>query len=196
MRRGFKAFAEALALQTREQLGLTYNERLDPRKLAAYLRVRIVELSALTQAGASPGSISHLTDVDRGAFSAATVVSGRRRLIVYNSVHSSRRIANSLAHEVSHLLLDHAPGLAVTTLGCRLWNAEQEEEADHLGGCLLVPRQAALECCRARLSLPSAAARFGVSVDLMRWRMNHSGATRQAEAERRQVRLRVRSTAK
>ena len=47
-------------------------------------------------------------------------------------------------------------------------------------GMLLVPREAALACARVGLPLRVGAARFGVSVSLMRQRIHQSGAARQA----------------
>jgi hypothetical protein len=58
-----------------------------------------------------------------------------------------------------------------------------EAEADLLAAILLVPREAALDCARVGLPHSVGAARFGVSDELMRWRTDHSGASRQASAE-------------
>jgi hypothetical protein len=61
-----------------------------------------------------------------------------------------------------------------------------EDEADLLAAILLVPRDAALACARVGLPHAIGAARFGVSPELMRWRTDHTGATRQAQAAARQ----------
>jgi hypothetical protein len=81
------------------------------------------------------------------------------------------------------MVLEHTPGLAIGPGGCRIWDQNMEEEANLLAAILLVPREAALMC--ARIGLPHAvgAARFGVSPTLMRWRTDHSGASKQARAE-------------
>jgi len=60
-----------------------------------------------------------------------------------------------------------------------------EDEADLLAGVLLVQRDAALACARVGLPHAVGAVRFGVSADLMRWRTDHSGATKQAGAAAR-----------
>ena len=96
-----------------------------------------------------------------------------------------------LAHEMSHVLLEHAPGPALGIGGCRVWDAEVEAEADTLAGMLLVTRDAALACARVGLPHAVGAARFGVSAQLMAWRTNQTGAAKQAEAEARRRRRRL-----
>jgi hypothetical protein len=186
VRRGFPAHAERLTALVRAELGLEVDDRLDPRRLADEYGVPVVSITDLIAEGARPVSIHQLTVVDPGSFSAGTVLSGSNRLIIFNPVHADGRLANSLTHELAHLLLELAPGPAIGPGGCRVWDREMEAEADLLAATLLVPRDAALAC--ARLGLPHAigAARFGVSTEVMRWRTNHSGAARQAQAAARQ----------
>ncbi len=180
MRRGFVTEAEALALAVRSEIGLEADDHLDCEVLAAAWGVPVVPLDALLAAGARPSSIHHLTVASPSSFSAGTVVSGSARLIVVNPAHPAGRRANSLAHELAHLLLEHQPGSATGPGGCRVWDGDMEEEADRLAGVLLVPRDAASACARVGLPLRVGAARFGVSVSLMRQRTHQSGAARQA----------------
>jgi Zn-dependent peptidase ImmA (M78 family) len=182
MRPGFVSEAEELALAVRSELGLEPDDRLDCEALAAAWGVPVVTLDGLQEAGARPASIEHLTVARPSSFSAGTVVTGTSRLIVVNPVHSAGRRANSLAHELAHLLLEHEPGPALGPGGCRIWDPTMEDEADRLAGILLVPRAAAWGCTRIGLPLKVGAARFGVSVSLMRQRVHQSGAARQARA--------------
>ncbi|MBV8980553.1 MAG: ImmA/IrrE family metallo-endopeptidase [Acidimicrobiia bacterium] len=185
MRRGFQAAAERLAGEVRTELRLDYDDRFDPLVLADAYGVPVASITELVAHGADPASIHQLTIVDRGCFSAGTVFVGTSRLIVYNPSHSDRRLANSISHELSHLVLEHVPGPAIGPGGCRVWDKEVEDEADTLAGMLLVTRDAALACARVGLPHPIGAARFGVSTELMRWRTDHSGAARQAQAAAR-----------
>lgn len=111
-----------------------------------------------------------------------TVASGTRRLIAYNPRHPPGRRANSLAHELSHLLLEHPLLPAIGVGGCRLWDSAMEEEADWQAGTLLVPREAALKWVRSGRSLEEGATHYGVSLALFKWRVNHTGILRQVEA--------------
>lgn len=182
VRRGFPADADRLAAGVRAELRLGAHDRLDPRRLAAEYGIPVAPITDLVAEGADPASIHQLTVVDRGCFSAGTVLAGTSRLIVYNPAHADGRLANSLTHELAHLLLEHVPGPAIGPGGCRVWDAEMEAEADLLAAILLVPRDAALACARVGLPHEIGAARFGVSVELMRWRTNHTGAAKQALA--------------
>jgi hypothetical protein len=186
VRRGFATQAERLAASVRAELGLSVHDRLDPRRLADEYGVSVAPINDLIAEGASSASIRQLTVVDPGSFSAGTVLAGSRRLIIFNPVHADGRLANSVTHELAHLLLEHMPGPAIGPGGCRVWDHEMEAEADLLAAMLLVPRDAALACARVGLPHAVGAVRFGVSAELMRWRTHHSGAARQAQAAARQ----------
>lgn len=186
VRRGFPSEAERLATGVRSELALGLHDRLDPRCLADLYGVPVCSLTDLVSEGSDPSSVHRLTAVDPGCFSAGTVFVGSSRLIIVNPVHPPGRSANSLAHELAHLLLEHAPGPAIGPGGCRVWDQNMEDEATILASILLVPREAALACARVGLPHSIGAARFGVSTDLMRWRTDHSGAARQALAAARQ----------
>ncbi len=182
MRRGFPSEAARLAAAVRGELGLGVHDRLDPRALATEYGIPVVPITDLITEGADPSSIHQLTVTDRRCFSAGTLLVGATRLIIFNPAHSDGRLANSLAHELAHLLLEHTPGPAIGPGGCRVWDREMEEQADLLAAVLLVPREAALACAKVGLPHAIGAARFGVSADLMRWRTDHSGASYQAQA--------------
>jgi IrrE N-terminal-like domain len=107
MNQGFKARAERISLAEREALGLTERCRLDPRHLAGTKGVGVVALATLP--GLAPEHIARLRDEDPSAFSAAAVVRDSRALIVVNDAHTAERQANSISHEIAHILLEHEP---------------------------------------------------------------------------------------
>jgi len=183
-RYGFKKEAEVLAREVRRAMGLECTQPLDPRSLANHVGVPVFELDDLVAAGMREDSLRHLLGRGRSEFSAALFQRNGTRLIVANPVHSPGRQASNIVHEVSHLLLDHQPSGAVIEAGCRRWNAIMEREADWQAGELLVPRQGALEVARSGVDVRSAAHHYGVSEAMMNWRLNHSGARKQAERER------------
>ena len=185
LRRGFKSEAERLALEIRRELGLGPFGRLPPEALANDLAIPVVPLLSLRRYGAAQSSIAHLTSAGQSDFSAMTVFRGTFRLIVVNPAHSSGRQANSVVHELSHVILEHEPREAVGLGGCRTWDQEMESEADWLAGALLVPRDAALGIVRQRIPIHIAAKMYGVSQSLLRWRLNQTGARLQVQRERR-----------
>jgi Zn-dependent peptidase ImmA (M78 family) len=58
----------------------------------------------------------------------------------------------------------------------------QEDEADWLASCLLLPRDALVKIKRQGLELAMAASDFGVSLQMLKYRMARSGVERQFAA--------------
>lgn len=183
MKRGFKAYAERLALQTRAAIDLDGEQQLDLRVLREHLDVALIELGSL--ATSCPEAVEHLHGEGHACFSAALLVGPRGSLIVINERHSRPRLANSIAHELSHLLLGHQPSPGFDPLGNREWRQDDEDEADWLAGCLLAPRDGLITVMtRLRFDLDRAARHYGISVELMRQRWNRTGAAAQVERAR------------
>ncbi len=171
MRRGFKAEAERLALVERAALGLSATDRLDPQALATRHGVAIWPLERLR--AVIPGDIEHLLVVDDGCFSAATVIRDGRIAVVYNESHAPGRCANSITHELAHIILGHPPTNAFDAFGNRNFPKPLEEEATWFAGCLLVPKDAVRPLMsRHGNDVARAADHFGISLQLMRWRVN------------------------
>lgn len=183
LRPGFKTEAEKTARLVRAELGLGPLDALDCFALAEAWGIPVVSLEELREDGATDRSVGRLLSEDAG-FSATTVVLGTKRLIVYNPRQPPGRSASSLAHELSHLILEHEAAPAIGIGGCRHWDGVQEAEADWLGAAMLVPRESALEWMRQNSDLEEGAQNFGVSVELFRWRVNHTGVVRQVAAGR------------
>lgn len=185
-RRGFKSEANTTARETRAELGLKDLDRLDPWTLAGRLLVPITPLSDYTQD--APRAARYFAETDQGAFSACTVFAGARRTIVHNDSHKPGRQASNLAHELAHAILLHPPTPALDDHGCRLWNQDIEDEATWLAGVLLLTEDAALWIARDGMSVAAAAERFGISEQMVTYRLNMTGArTRVARA--RQLRV-------
>jgi hypothetical protein len=180
LRRGFKAEAERTALALRAELGLGPSDRLDPRDLARHLGIPVVPLRDL-KGEVEDAHLELLLGGD-SPLSALTVCAGSRRLIVYNQRQPPGRRANSLAHELAHVLLEHPPGPVLDPTGHRLWDPEREAEADWQAGALLVPRDGALAWLRREKSPDGGERHFGVSRKLFLWRLHQSGAARQFAA--------------
>ena len=186
LRRGFKADAERTAEHVRGDLGLAPLDRLDCFALAEAWGIPVVSLGELREDGASETSIRRLMSPDAG-FSATTVVVGPRRLIVYNPRHEAGRKASSLAHELAHVILEHEAAPALGVGGGRPWDGRPAAEADWLGSALLVPREGALAWMLSSDDVAAGAGNFGVSVELFRWRINHTGVVKQVEKEKRRA---------
>ncbi len=182
LRRGFKTEAEHIAAETRAGLGLSLHDRLDPLHLASYLNIPVWPLSRLAAAAPSieglHEAVAYLTKTDTGALSAVTVFCGTVRTIVHNDAHSPGRQASNITHETAHGLLLHPPSPILDRRGCRLWNADVEDEATWLGATLLIPGPAAWRASRRRLNIDEVADHFGCSTEMARWRLNVTGTRR------------------
>jgi Zn-dependent peptidase ImmA (M78 family) len=161
---------EEIALEARADIGLHPEDRLSPEILAERLAIDLRPLIAYSDD--LPEEVHHLTEEARSAFSAVTVYRGLKRMIVFNPAHSPRRHVNTIAHELSHVLLEHQPTRLFDSTGNRVWIAADEEEADYLAGALLVPLSAVKPVMnRMEGNVVDAAEHFGVSENLMGYRV-------------------------
>ena len=183
MRRGFKTEARDLARDVRVQMGLTQTSPLDPWRLAEWLSIPVKGLSAFD--GDADHAVEYFSGAGRSVFSAVTIFDGATRLIVHNDSHSPGRQASNVTHELAHALLLHPPTPALDERGCRYWNTEIEEEANWLSGVLLVPDEAAISIVRKGIAREEAASYYGVSKQMITFRVNVSGAEKRVKRFRR-----------
>ena len=181
MRRGFKSWCERTAAEYRRSLGVALGDRLDPRDLATSLGVRVASPEELPML--SPNSLAQLTRAGADHWSAVTVSQGGKILVILNSGHPPTRQANSLAHELAHVILNHTSAQVQLSSEGFLFRAsfdsEQEAEADWLAGCLLAPRDDLLYAWRRSRDTAALATRFGISKALTTWRMRMTGVEKQ-----------------
>jgi Zn-dependent peptidase ImmA (M78 family) len=125
--------------------------------------------------------LAALTALDKlqpGCFSACTLPGPNGRpVVVVNPLNTPGRQQNDAMHELSHLLLRHDTR-QLERIGDLVFftcDPDQEEQADHLGATLLLPRPL-LVAARARgLSISGISETYGVSEQLARWRLNSTG---------------------
>src|SRR5437879_5344963 len=117
IRWGFKTEANDIAREIREELGLKLADPLNPWKLAVYLDIPVLPLSDFERD--APAAMRHFSRNEKSTFSAVTVFSGSKRMIVLNDAHSRGRQASDLAHELAHALLLHRAMPALDHKGCR-----------------------------------------------------------------------------
>jgi IrrE N-terminal-like domain len=185
VRRGFKSECESLAAAVRSEIGLDTRAPLDSRVLAESLVIPLHPVSSLRGDGVA-AAIQHVMVVNQAVLSAMTILPEwprRHRVIIFNDGNSEARQNSDVAHELSHGLLLHEPRTAIVN-GCRDYAKGEEDEAAWLSGCLLVPRDVALVVAKSGVALHLAAMEYGVSTEMMRYRVNSTGARRQAEASR------------
>ena len=186
MRRGFKTWCESTAERYRTALGLKPENPLNPENLAAHLSVVVWRPEEVP--GLSESNLQQFTNHDSDSWSVVTIRVGNTNLTIVNSAHAPTRQRSSLSHEIAHLILDHEPGrIDLSPAGHLLLSSferEQEEEADWLSGTLLVPR-AGLMIAYQSTQVPGFLANwFGVSVDMLNWRLRMTGVATQVRRAR------------
>jgi Zn-dependent peptidase ImmA (M78 family) len=185
-RRGFKTWAERASLRVRERLNLTPVSPLDPFHLAELIGLPVISSNNLTEL--EEDVRYRLANDHRDCWSAITVADGSGHLIVTNPAHARTRLHSSLAHEIAHIILGHDPSMMFMSLesgvALRTHNEEQEEEANWLAGCLLLPRGALISIRRRAMSDEDACSEYGVSASMLRFRFNVTGVDVQMRRSR------------
>lgn len=182
-----KAALSRLAEEVREEIQLSPGDPFDFDRWSVEYGVPLVSLDELQ---VSFEAREHVTRTRPEVWSAALVSAGAQPLIVYNSAHSAERIRSDLGHETAHLVLEHEMRASwISEPGrCAGSSRDQEKEAAELAGFLLIPLARA-QAHTVRGGSPLAlAARYNVSVEMARWRMDLSGGRQIAQRAARRRR--------
>lgn len=180
--RGFKTWSEKQSLELRAQLGKRPIDPLDPRVLAAHLKIRVYAASEVI--GLSAQARRALEARDAG-WSAVTLELPdlQRKVIILNQIHSQRRQSSDLTHEIAHHLCRHMPAaMQVSKEGLMMletYSRKEEEEADWLSGCLLLPRPALMHIKRNLTDQESVLGHYMVSRAMLKYRLDVSGVNYQ-----------------
>lgn len=180
-RRGFKAWCEEISSSVRREQALRDIDPLSPELLAAALGVVMVPVEKVP--GLPADVSSRLVSDHRNGWSAITIRTHGGALLVFNSGHSLARQSSDLMHELSHVLMRHVPRRSFVDpsrdLLLRTFDADQEEEARWLAGCLLLPRVVLVLARRSGWTDDKVCREYRVSMDLLRFRLNVTGVDRQ-----------------
>jgi Zn-dependent peptidase ImmA (M78 family) len=182
--RGFKTWCEKYSADIREKLGVQKDAPLDTRAFAKTLGVRVWTPHNVPGLGAEAIEVLLRNDGKTpSCWSAVTIVLGTKVVVILNSSHSPARQASDLTHELAHRIRGHqAREVSLSEDGIMLlssYDKQEEEEADWLSGCLLLPRDALIRIRRQRLDDVDAAAAYGVSGKMLSYRMAMTGVNRQ-----------------
>jgi Zn-dependent peptidase ImmA (M78 family) len=161
-----------VAGEEREWLSLGPTAPLDPYVLAREHGIPVYPIDELPDEWCSQDAVVHFTTTRSRVWSAALVPVGTSRLILENTGHAPVRRRSSLAHELSHHLLEHAfEDVLLSDDGCRKLDTRKEGEANFLAGELLIPYPAALKAAFTEKTNNEVAAMYGVSPQFAQMRM-------------------------
>lgn len=183
MRRGFKAEAERLAAQVRTEMSLGPYKSMNIKALAGHVGAQLRTADDLT----SLAKLEELETLQPGAFSACTFDLGTRKVIVVSPLASEERHRSDVSHEASHLLLDHKVREVEQVGGFSFFTCDpdEEQEANWLAGCLLLPRDLLVRSLKSGMDAAAIAETNTVSIQMANFRLRATGAERQVTASRR-----------
>ena len=160
----------------RKELGLTVHDALSSRLLAKHLGVILL----------SQKDCPELTNKDllnlngNSGWSGAAFDCQDKSIILYNCHHSDARNESTIMHELSHIILGHKPNIddELKHLGLLLRNYDKihENEANWLGSCLQIPFDGLVTALLKNKSEKDIAQQYGASLEMVKFRMNKSGA--------------------
>lgn len=177
---GFKAKAQRLAIEYREQLSISKFDPLDAFDLAEHLGVPILSVDEF-EGEISDEQVNRLRDTNK--FSAMWLPnSDGEKIIVHNSYHSAKRQQSNLMHELAHLILRHEISEEAARL-CFLYrlhyfNKEQELEAKFFGSCLQITTPGLLWAIK-RKTIEQISDYYTASVEMVQYRINSIGVLKQ-----------------
>lgn len=177
--RGFKADCERAVATLRNELGLDAFEPIDMHILAEHLLIpaqSLLDILLLSGTSRTDPAVVKIYE----SVSAMTTFAGTYRQIIYNEEHSPLRHRSNMAHELAHALLHHPPddcGLAPEQVKLH------EAEAGYFGGVLMLSAQQARQIVMQRISTEEASSCFHVSSEMLRYRLNVTGAMRVASRQ-------------
>lgn len=175
MKRGFKAQSERRSVEMRKHLGLDEHAPLNAFDLATYLQIRV--RSAAEIPGVSKDVLRDALSAE--AWSAFTLKIGSHYMVVYDHNQSKPRINSVLMHELAHITLGHSVAkghkLSDGSFVPSHFDQEQEDEADWLGGALLLPRPALIHIRNSGWCNQTAGNHYMVSNEMLTYRFRMTG---------------------
>lgn len=179
-KKSFKSNSEKAALSYRKTLGFKPQDSLPAASLANHLNIKILTPVDVFP----PNSESHRILMMSKEWSALTMsCKSGNRIIIFNDKHSIARQESDLMHELAHIICNHETSTSKKLDGIdillREYNEEQEKEAEWLGGCLQLPREAILWHLKRNHKIQDIAKFFNASEQMVRYRINTTGVKRQ-----------------
>ena len=182
LRRGFKAEAERLATDIWGAMGLSPGDCMDGVRLARHVGCTVRPADELVDIA----KLRHLKRVQDDAFFACTFKLPKGHAIVFNPLMTATRRNSDIAHEVSHIVLDHRLSRLERLGGVAFLagDKQQEDEAAWLSGCLLLPRFALIHDLKRGMQSKTIARNRVLSQDMVDYRRRVTGVERQVSASR------------
>ncbi len=185
LKRGFKAKAEKLATEYREQMNIHACAPLCAFELAKHLKIETIKATEF---------LTTKEDIDRlsGAigesceWSALTMVcASGNKIIIYNPFNSEGRQQSDVMHELAHIICEHKhkerDKNGAIPFGLRDYDHLQEEEAKHLGSILQLSSPCLLWAAKRKMTVLQISDYFNASTEMVKFRLNTTGIARRTK---------------
>jgi hypothetical protein len=169
---GEAARIERFAVAAKRCLGVAASTPLDPWATATSVGVDVQtrfdfdELSLADQATLKAGASD---------WSAGTILGAGRARVILNGRHDVVRQKVTLAEELAHIVLGHAPSSIDSLTGLRTYDAEVEEEAYAVGVAMVAPYSHVFWLVKRKAQLAVITERFAISEQCANYRINRCG---------------------
>ena len=168
---------EEHGLTLRKEAGVSELQRLDPAALAAKLGVKLTRLDELPSLPSAV--LARLSNVDVRAWSGIGIpLPDGQLVIVLHPKQTKERAAITAMEEIAHAYYGHRPTQLIPLPGGLLkreYNADLEREAYFTGAAALLPSEAVGKAVWFRHSPEGVAQRYGVSLELVEFRIKTLG---------------------
>lgn len=177
-KRGFKSDSEKKALLYRDQLNIKSTDPLPAMLLADFLNIRVAIPAEVP--GLNQQMVSTLNKCNKWSALTMDCLSGIR-LIIHNPSHSRARQESNIMHEIAHILCNHSTpdDHFNVEIPLRSYNSQQEKEAEWLGGCLQLPREALLWALKNNMKESEISDYYNASQVMVKFRINKTGIVHQ-----------------
>ncbi len=184
LKRGFKANAERLAIEYRSKLLIHPCAPLCAFKLSEHLSIPVCSATEFLKQEDEIALLSGTNGVECEWSALTMVTKAGNRIIIHNPFHSIGRQQSDVMHELAHIICKHeikenTYDFAIP-FGMRNFDEVQEEEAKCLGSTLQIARPGLLWSKKRDMDNHAIAEHFNASIDMVNYRMNTSGVSKQA----------------
>lgn len=173
---------EQKGLYIRALAGLLPDQPLNPYHLAKFAKLQVITLDEVSTLSEESRQQLLINDPDSWSGGAIGPLPDGWRLVILNPRHSDRRNVATLMEEICHVFLGHSPSRVNLPVGngrgkiaFRDYNEDDEKAAFAVGAAALVPYQVLRHGVEHGLTAEQIAGRYGVSPDLVEYRIKVTG---------------------
>lgn len=181
--RGFKAKAERISVELRNEMCLKPIDPLCGFELAKHLHIPIYSAAEFFADSREIGELVGTRSKSKG-WSALTMQTLKgNTIIIHNHLQSDARQQSNIMHELAHIICGHKmeedEEKKKLPFFMRDYNKQQEEEAITLGANLQITRPGLLWALKKRMDESEIALHYNASVDMVRFRIRSTGVKKQ-----------------